>query len=289
MRELEIRPFLSILERVETHPTSWRLDVMKLTLALILGLALLTGCNGNSDDAAVANANLATQSDDTHSAADHAATTPAANDNLMRGKVLETMNSGGYTYARIQGDDGEFWAAAPATELTVGVDVEMQPNMLMPDFESKTLGRTFDEIWFVSSYMKPGELPADEVQQELSRAHSGVSTGDPLGDPISVQPAAGGITVADIHALGDGANGHDVLLRGKVVKANFGILGTNWYHIQDGTGEAGTNDLTITSSAKVSVGDVVLVTGKLATDRDFGAGYTYKLIVEDAEVVADAM
>jgi hypothetical protein len=71
-----------------------------------------------------------------------------------------------------------------------------------------------------------------------------------------------------------------------VVKYNAAILGKNWFHLQDGSGKTadGTNDLTITTEAAVAVGDIVTVTGTVAIDRDFGAGYTYALMLEDATV-----
>jgi hypothetical protein len=68
------------------------------------------------------------------------------------------------------------------------------------------------------------------------------------------------------------------------VKFNGGILGKNWLHVRDGSGAEGTNDLTVTTDAVVKVGDLVLVTGTLASDRDFGSGYKYALIVENAKV-----
>ena len=69
------------------------------------------------------------------------------------------------------------------------------------------------------------------------------------------------------------------------MKFNGGILGKNWLHVRDGSGAEGTNDLTVTTDAVVKVGDLVLVTGILASDRDFGGGYKYALIVENAQVV----
>jgi len=256
---------------------------MKSMFVMILGLALLTGCGGDSNDAAVADANLASVAQDAQAPA------PSSAAAGTQGEVLETMNSGGYTYARISTPEGDVWAAAPETQLAVGDIVENLQGMPMPNFESKTLGRTFDEILFVNAFTAAGGAAPAAVQAELTRAHAGIATGAADGEAIDVQAADGGITVAGIHALGAKADGYDVVLRGKVVKANFGILGTNWYHIQDGSGAEGANDLTITSAARIAVGDVVLVKGKLATDRDFGAGYVYKLIVEDAEVVVDAM
>jgi hypothetical protein len=71
------------------------------------------------------------------------------------------------------------------------------------------------------------------------------------------------------------------------VKFNGGILDRNWLHIQDGSGLAkdGSNDLTITTAASAKVGDIITATGTIATDKDFGAGYAYKVIVEGATVV----
>jgi len=75
-----------------------------------------------------------------------------------------------------------------------------------------------------------------------------------------------------------------VVIRGKVVKVSNGIMGKNWVHLQDGTGSAakGTHDLVCTTKDKVAVGDVVTVSGTLAKDRDFGSGYRYSTIIEDA-------
>jgi hypothetical protein len=71
------------------------------------------------------------------------------------------------------------------------------------------------------------------------------------------------------------------------VKYNGGIMGKNWLHIRDGSGQEGNNDLTVTTDAPAKVGDTVLVKGKVSTDRDFGGGYKYPVIVEDAKVTVE--
>ncbi len=83
--------------------------------------------------------------------------------------------------------------------------------------------------------------------------------------------------------------GKPVSVRGKVVKYNANILGKNWLHIQDGSGSAdnGDNDLTVTTSTPVALGATVLVTGNVSTNRDFGAGYKYSVIIEDANVTVE--
>jgi len=63
-------------------------------------------------------------------------------------------------------------------------------------------------------------------------------------------------------------------------------MGKNFVHIQDGTGSAGTNDLTITTQDVVRVGDQVVATGVVTVARDFGAGYSYPLILEEASVTS---
>ena len=95
-------------------------------------------------------------------------------------------------------------------------------------------------------------------------------------------------TVAEIYAGQNGLLGTVVKVRGKVVKFSAQIMGKNWVHLQDGTGSAGTNDLTVTTADTAKVGDIVLVSGKISQNRDFGGGYRYALILEDAKVAVEA-
>jgi hypothetical protein len=103
-------------------------------------------------------------------------------------------------------------------------------------------------------------------------------------DLAGVAKAEGGLTIAEIYAGREALAGQVVTVRGKVVKLNPAIMGTNWLHIRDGSGSDGSNDLTITADALPEVGDTVLVRGTLQIDKDFGMGYQYSLIIEDAEV-----
>jgi hypothetical protein len=65
-----------------------------------------------------------------------------------KGTVVETMNSGGYTYVLLDNGGQKSWAAIPNSEVKVGQEVELAPGMVMNGFSSKTLGRTFDAILF---------------------------------------------------------------------------------------------------------------------------------------------
>ncbi len=95
-------------------------------------------------------------------------------------------------------------------------------------------------------------------------------------------------TVADLYADKAALAGKQVQVSGKVVKVNTGIMNRNFLHLQDGTGGEGSNDLTITTRQTAKVGDEVVVTGKVSTDVDFGAGYVYPLLMEEAAVTGSA-
>jgi hypothetical protein len=192
----------------------------------------------------------------------------------LAGTILETLDASNYTYVRFETPDGEAWAAVPQARLEVGGQVVIVNPQAMSNFESKTLGRSFDTIYF-------GTLESQGASPPMAR-------GAASADSIEVARAEGatGRTVAELYAEKAVLSGKTVALRGKVVKYTAGIMGRNWIHLQDGTGDAsaGTHDITVTSSGTTAVGDIVLVQGIVAVDKDFGAGYRYAVIVEDASV-----
>ena len=101
---------------------------------------------------------------------------------------------------------------------------------------------------------------------------------------VEKSTAQNGYTVAEIFAKGASLNKQKVTVRGQVVKVNPNIMGRNWIHIQDGTGDPAKNtyDLVITSADTAKIGDIITLEGTVATDKDFGFGYKYDVIVEDA-------
>lgn len=96
-------------------------------------------------------------------------------------------------------------------------------------------------------------------------------------------------TIADVYQDKAALAGQPVTIHGKVVKVNNNIMNRNWLHLQDGSGDAaaGTNDVAITSDDTAAMGDEITVTGTVAVDLDFGAGYKYPLLIEKATIVKD--
>ena len=93
-----------------------------------------------------------------------------------------------------------------------------------------------------------------------------------------------GYTVEELFSQKDKLKGKKISVRGKVVKFNAEIMGKNWLHLQDGTGKTGSNDITVTTKQTASVGKIVVITGVLATNKDFGGGYSYNVIIEEATI-----
>jgi len=135
------------------------------------------------------------------------------------------------------------------------------------------------------------EAPAAPPAAQMPAEHPTPSAiaGSPTEiDLAGIAKADGGKTVAEVYAEKDALAGTAVAVRGKVVKVNAGIMDRNWLHVRDGSGEEGTNDLTVTTAGELpAVGATVLVSGTLAVNKDFGMGYQYPVILEEATVAVE--
>jgi hypothetical protein len=206
------------------------------------------------------------------------------------GTIAEAMDAGEYTYARLQGGGQDVWIAATRFDATPGRAVMVSLDMPMENFESKTLNRTFPLLYFVSDIALDGR-PLVKAQQaappSMMTSHGAASdAGRAPAQLTKMPPPTGGLSVADVIAKRGALAGRPVTINGTVVKFNGGIMDRNWLHVQDGSGseEAGTHDLTVTTTDTVKVGDIVTVSGIVGTNKDFGAGYAYGVIIEQAQV-----
>jgi len=208
----------------------------------------------------------------------------------ISGKVIETMNTGGYTYVRLDSGTNKIWAAGPQSEVKVGDSVAISDAMPMPNYHSKTLNRDFEVVYFAAELTingnrattgpKAAELPKNHPPISGSAASSKIDFGE-------VKKAKGGKTIEEIIAEKAKLKGHQVTVRGKVVKYNAMIMGKNWVHLRDGTGGQGSNDLLLTTTSTVKIGDTVVATGMVSLNKDFGSNYKYDVMIEDAKLVIE--
>jgi hypothetical protein len=206
---------------------------------------------------------------------------PAVQGQTVKGEVLEVKTVDPYIYLRLKTKEGELWAAVNNAPVQKGATVTIENAMMMTNFESKSLKKTFDKIVF-GTLAGPA---AASTSGDLGQIHRGAAQSPGIAD--AVVPKAQGAnakTVAEI--IGKRAELKDkaVLLRGKVVKVNSAVMGKNWLHLRDGSGSAkdGTNDIIVTTTEQTTVGSIVVAKGVVRTDLDLGSGYAYKVLIEDA-------
>jgi hypothetical protein len=197
--------------------------------------------------------------------------------------VLEVIDVQSFTYLRLKTKEGETWAAVNKAPIAKGAEVTIQDVTVMTDFESKSLKRTFPKILF-------GKLPGAGGGKQAAAAtvenpHGTVAKAADIGNvKVSKATGANAKTVAEIVTKGEELKDKPVVVRGKVVKFNPEIMGKNWIHLRDGSGSAKdeTNDVLVTTAERAKVGDVVTMKGVVRVNKDFGAGYSYKVLVEEA-------
>jgi hypothetical protein len=195
--------------------------------------------------------------------------------------VLEVIQTTMYTYLHVEEKDGDKWLALPGMEAKANETYYYTGGMEMNNFESKELGRTFPTVYFIESVSKSPDLTAKD---EMSYPHSGSKTKTEK-QQVNVQPAQGGITIAELYKNKSSYAGKKVKIKGQVTKFNANIMDKNWIHLQDGTDFEGRFDLTTTTATVVAVGDVITLEGVVNLDKDFGYGYSYEILLEDAALI----
>jgi hypothetical protein len=212
--------------------------------------------------------------------------------------VQEVIQVSNYTYLRVQPKDAaEFWAAVTKTDVAKGAVVSFDGAELMTNFESKELERVFDQIYFgrlVSGQNSPhaeGEFapPTKEEGEAARRAASMVAEDIPI---LQGNKAEGplGRRVEEIHQQLENLDGKKVRVRGTVVKLTRKVMGTNFLHIRDGSGDSAkeTHDLVLkVAEEPPGLGNAALFEGTVASSVDLGAGYSYPVLIEEGKVVGE--
>ncbi len=184
------------------------------------------------------------------------------------GIIDEVIDGGGYSYINVKKDEKKFWIAVAGSGFKKGQQITFIEEMQMSDFKSKALDRVFDKIIFASVVNK-----------------STISTKPKME---SIKKVKNGYRVEELYDKRDKLKDKVVKVRGKVVKVSEHIMGKSWVHIQDGSGKGEKSDVIFTSKTQTpQVGDIVIASGKLRVDKDFGYGYKYAVIVEEATFSKD--
>ena len=210
--------------------------------------------------------------------------------------VQQVIQTSQYTYLRVKENEKENWLALPGMDAKAGEVYYYTGGLVMANFKSKELDRTFDQVVFLQKVStSPTEatdtaiantMPAigdtsNAYNQAKNDSYKKSVTAQEKKD-VKVQTVKGGISIAELYAQNKKFAGKSVKICGQVTKYTPSVMGKNWIHIQDGTEHDGKYDLTITSATEVSVGDVVTFEGAISLDKDLGYGYFFEVIMENA-------
>jgi len=205
---------------------------------------------------------------------------PVDNHKVEVKEVVQTTN---YTYLKVNEHGITRWLAVPSMQAKAGEVYYYTGPMPMVNFESKELKKTFDTVLFLGAVSsepfdaikKPA---ADTAAKPYKRTAPTLVKKD-----IKIDHAKGGITISELLGNKDKYAGRTVIIKGQVTKYNPQIMEKNWIHLQDGTENDGKFDLMITSQDQVKVGDIVTLEGKISLNKDFGYGYAFDVMMEDAK------
>jgi len=213
---------------------------------------------------------------------------PHADSGLKKVIVQEVLQVDSYTYLNVLEDGKKIWLAVPSMEAKLGEIYYYKGGMEMPDFKSTELDRTFDAVLFLGSITSADAIDPEKGMVDPNAEAAPVTNAKkPTLDKLelTIEAVEGGTRIADLFENKTDFAGKKIKVTGEVTKFSTAIMGKNWVHFQDGTAFEGLYDLMITTQENIQVGDVVTFEGVITLDKDFGAGYFYKVIMEEAVLV----
>jgi hypothetical protein len=250
-----------------------------ILISIFFSLNLLLGCEKEAPQVQVPETSAAQPTEN-----------PAG---LATGTVIETIDASVYTYVQVDTNGEKIWLAGPKTVITQGGSINVNTDAPMNNFHSKALNRDFPVIYFVGAFSgsavqsAPTLVPASTT--ELPPGHTPVTdiktmTAKNMELSEPVKRIEDGHTIAEIINNRKELSGKTVKVRGMVTKFTANVMNKNWIHMIDGSSD---KDLTVITDQLVTTEQMIVIEGKVLLDKDFGYGYFYELLIEDAKVTVE--
>lgn len=196
--------------------------------------------------------------------------TSMSNNSVHHVEVLEVLPTEKYVYLRVYEGEDEYWIATGKQAAEVGSKYFFRDGLLKTNFESKEYNRVFDKVYLVSKL-----VPENHAQDNISYAQSSKN----------ITKVEGSISIKEVIEQASTLEGKEVQLTGECTKLNANIMGRNWIHLKDGTKD--DYDFVVTSDQAIPEGHIVTIKGTVGLNRDFGSGYRYDLLIENASIVRE--
>lgn len=185
-------------------------------------------------------------------------------------EVLEVLPTDKYVYLKVNEGPDEYWIATGKQAVHVGSKYFYREGLLKTNFESKEYNRVFDKVYLVSKLVPENHAKETVTSRPTSK---------------NITKAQGSMTIKDFVEQASSLNGKEVQLTGECTKLNANIMGRNWIHLKDGTMD--DYDLVITSDQAIPEGHIVTLKGTVGLNRDFGSGYNYDILIENASIARE--
>lgn len=190
-------------------------------------------------------------------------------------KVIQVLPTDKYVYMEVEEGEETFWVAAGKQEVEVGEEYFFKEGLLKTNFHSKEYDRIFDKVYLVSRLIPLTSNSVPETQTRSVRVQSSSEKKNKVH--------AESVSIKDIVENPEKYKDQSVIVSGECTKINANIMSRNWIHLKDGTKD--DFDFVLTSDLAVPEGHFVSMRGVIRVDKDFGAGYRYAIIMEEAEMV----
>lgn len=193
--------------------------------------------------------------------------------------VDEVLPTQKYIYLKVTEGDEQYWIATGKQEVEVGKSYFFRGGLLKTNFESKEYNRVFDKVYLVSKI-----VPVDHGHQpKPSKLAEGKSTKKDSKFKMKFNHGDGFVKIAELVKNTSKYAGKKVKVTGQCTKLNPNIMGKNWIHLKDGTMDE--YDFVLTSASAIPEGHLIQVEGVVTVDKDFGAGYKYDILLEEAVLI----
>ena len=203
--------------------------------------------------------------------------------------VEEILPTSKYTYLNVSEDGQMTWIAIPKMDVKKGGTYYYRGGLKKTNFKSVEYDRVFETLYLVSGISEDPGMGGGSMS-----GSGGMTGGSPHGDggedvqleqKTKIEPVSGGITIAELLQNRAKYEGKTVRIKGRCVKLNNMIMSRNWIHLQDGSMKDKAIDLTVTTTDNIALGSIVALEGVIALNKDFGAGYKYDIIMEEAKLI----
>lgn len=199
--------------------------------------------------------------------------------------AVEVLPASEYVYIKVKENGKDFWIATRKQKIEIGSSYLYNEALQKIAFESKEHKRVFDTLYLVTALVPKDHGASHLNTDKLKTApNSSNSVKKPSISPEEMDKLfMGVVTVSDLVENPKKYEGKVVELNGECTKVNNGIMGRNWIHLNDGS--KNNYDLVITSENNIEKGAKITMRGIVRLNKDFGAGYSYDIILEEGTLI----